>query len=105
MAGAGGRKPGAVTGDRWPDSAAGRPDSVAGRPEPVAGGRIRWPVGRNRLRIRIRIQRAAVLARILGRGGRTPPFEAAERNNMEDATTCPKPRAGIQGFDAYRVAV
>ena len=62
-------------------------------------------MGRNRLRIRIRIRPAAVLARILGRGGRTPPFEAAERNNMGNATTCPTPKAGIQGFDAYRVAV
>ena len=48
-----------------------------------------------------------MLARILGRRGRTPPFEAAGRDNMENTTTCsaPKPRTGIQGLDAYRVAV
>ena len=48
-----------------------------------------------------------MLARILGRRGRTPPFETAGRDNMENTTTCSatKPRTGIQGLDAYRVAV
>ena len=41
------------------------------------------------------------------RCGQTPSFEAAGRNNMGNVTTCsaPKMGTGIQGLDAYRVAV
>jgi len=70
---------------------------------PEAGG-----PDRKRNRIRIRSRPAVMLARNLwARCGQTPPFEAARRDNMENATTCsaPKPKAGIEGLDAYRIAI